>query len=148
MYAGALYNILYSLPMLIWGYIKWKNVQDEKNSGVKVLSKRIRIISSLIILVTTIIYAIILKYLGGNNYILDSITAILGYVAIYLMSNKYIEQWITWIVCNAVSVILWIIITIQNVNNLPMLLMWTIYLINSIYGYVSWNKKYNKDRKN
>lgn len=141
-YGGAIYNILYSLPMLILGYIKWKKVNKEKNSGVKQISKKNRIILTIIFSFLIIIYSIILGKTGGNNYILDSITSVLGFLGIYLMSNKYIEQWFTWIIANVTNLILWIILSINNLNNIPMIMMWTIYLINSIYGYVSWKKLY------
>ena len=81
--------------------------------------------------------------MGGNQVILDSITSVLGYIGIYLMSNKYIEQWSVWIIANLSNVILWIMLTIENMTNLPVFLMWMIYFINSVYGYLLW-RKYNK----
>lgn len=147
MYAGAVYNLLYSLPMLIWGYIKWKKVEHKENAGVKIISTKTRIRLSLIISLVIAIYALILKQFGGSNYILDSITSVIGYVGIYLMSNKYIEQWAVWIICNSVNTILWIGLTIQNIDNIPMLLMWLVYLVNSVYGYITWRKKYMHNQK-
>lgn len=147
LYGGLIYNILYSLPMLIWGYIKWKKVQNKENSGVKIISNKNRIVLTIVFTLLIMSYSLVLKSIGGYNYILDSITSVLGYLGIYLMSNKYIEQWIVWIICNLANTILWYMLSAGNTNNIPMLMMWIIYLINSIYGYITWRKKYNKRGK-
>lgn len=146
-YGGALYNVVYCLPMLIWGYIKWKKVKTEQNSGVKKFSLGNRIFLGTIFSIIIMIYALILNKIGSSNSILDSITTVLGFLAIYLMSNKYIEQWFVWIVVNLAGTILWIILTMQNFGNMPMALMWGVYLVNSIYGYITWNNRYNKRSK-
>lgn len=141
-YGGVIYNIFYSLPMMIYGYFAWGKKSKEKNSGIRNLGKKAKIILILVFTIAIIIYSQILKYMGGNQTILDSITTILGFLGIYLMTNKYMEQWITWIIVNASNVLMWIILVNQNITNLPVLLMWFIYLINSIYGYIEWRKKY------
>ena len=142
-YSGVIYNIFYSLPMLIYGFFIWGKASKKENKGIRVISKRNRILLTGISTVIIIINAIILKKMGGNHVILDSITSILGYIGIYLMSNKYIEQWSVWIIANLSNVILWIMLTIENMTNLPVFLMWMIYFINSVYGYLLW-RKYNK----
>ena len=70
------------------------------------------------------------------------VTLILGILGMYLMSNKYIDQFYVWIVSDIANIILWINLTIQNSNNLPILLMWVILLINSTYANILWRKKY------
>ena len=122
---------------------KQKKASKKENKGIRVISKRNRILLTGISTVIIIINAIILKKMGGNQVILDSITSILGYIGIYLMSNKYIEQWSVWIIANLSNVILWIMLTIEDMTNLPVFLMWMIYFINSVYGYLLW-RKYNK----
>lgn len=142
-YSGVIYNMIYSLPMLIYGFFVWGKASKKENNGIRVISKRNRILLIGISTVIIIINAIILKKMGGNQVILDSITSVLGYIGIYLMSNKYIEQWSVWIIANLSNVILWIMLTIENMTNLPVFLMWMIYFINSVYGYLLW-RKYNK----
>lgn len=146
-YGGALYNIVYCLPMLIWGYIKWKKVKTQENSGVKIISLKNRILLGIVFSIIIIIYALILNKIGSSNCILDSITTVLGFLAIYLMSNKYIEQWFVWAIVNLAGTALWIILTMQSFSNMPMALMWGVYLVNSIYGYITWNNRYNKISK-
>ena len=141
-YGGLIYNVLYSLPMLIWGYINWCKKSKLKNSGIKKMNKKTKIISFILVLIVICACSYTLNMLSSNNYILDSISTILGYVGIYLMTNKYIEQWNVWVICNLVNLILWISLTINDLSNIPVVIMWFIYFINSLYGYITWNKKY------
>jgi len=52
------------------------------------------------------------------------------------MAFRYREQWMLWIIVNIVSVIMWV-----NIGDPMMILMWSAYLINAIYGFVKWSKK-------
>lgn len=140
-YGGFIYNVLYSLPMLAYGFYKWKIVDNEKNSGIKKLSKTKKTNLVIAMISITIIYAIILNCFNGSNVLYDSLTSVLGYVGIYLLSNKYVEQWNVWIISNCLCLLFWINLSINDISNLPLVVMWFIYLINSIYGYILWNLK-------
>lgn len=141
-YGGFLYNILYSLPMLIWGYVKWGKISNTKNSGIKKLKKKTKIIGVIILTVIIFIASYILYKLGSNNYILDASASILGYAGIYLMTNKYIEQWDVFVICNLANLGMWASITYYDMTNIPVFVMWLIYTLNSLYGYISWYRKY------
>lgn len=141
-YGGVIYNVGYVVPMFAYGYIYWAKAKKEKKSGVKFLNKRSTKIIIALTIILMIISSIILREIGGNYYILDSITLILGILGMYLMVNKYVEQFYVWIVSDIANIILWGILTIQNPNNLPILLMWIIFLINSTYANILWRKKY------
>lgn len=140
-YGGFIYNVLYSLPMLIYGFFYWSKSNQEKESGIKKLNFNTKLMGSICIVITIIIYACVLNSFGGENILLDSSTSVLGYVGIYLLTNKYVEQWNIWILSNIINVILWVSLSIEDVSNTPLALMWIIYFINSFYGYISWNKK-------
>lgn len=140
-FGGFIYNVLYSLPMLIYGFYNWNKSKDKEDSGIKYLSKEVKIIGTIFLMLAIYIYALVLSYLGGDNVILDSSTSVLGYVGIYLLTNKYVEQWNIWILSNLINLTLWIILTLEDLSNLPLALMWAIYFINSFYGYYLWNKK-------
>lgn len=145
-YGGFIYNVLYSLPMLIYGAYNWHKSKNKKDNGVKSLNHKTKLILLFFIILSIYMYSLVLSFFGSENILLDSITSVLGYVGIYLLSNKYIEQWNIWIVSNFLNFILWIILAREDISNLPLVFMWSIYLINSIYGYINWNK-YKKNIK-
>ena len=60
------------------------------------------------------------------------------------MVKQYLEQWYLWIIVNIVSIIMWIISLSQGFGDFATLLMWILYLLNSLYGLYKWkvaNKK-------
>lgn len=142
-YGGFIYNIFYSLPMLAYGLYNWNKASKKNNYGIKQLNKKTKIYVTIIMTLVIFIYCVVLDNLGSSNVVLDSITSVMGYAGIYLLSNKYVEQWDVWIISNLANLIMWITLSINDIANLPVTLMWFIYFINSFYGYVSWNKKIN-----
>lgn len=140
MYGGAIYNILYSFPMFIYGFFYWKKKEKSDDLGVKNLHTKIRMILGVSFITAVLIMSIFLERIGGKLVTLDSIITISGYVAVYLMTNKYMEQWFLWIMSNLAGVIMWGILTYENINKIGFLVMWGIYLLNSIYGYFNWSK--------
>ncbi len=147
-YFNGLYNLLYGLPILIYGFYYWKyKIEENKNN---VMSKKMRIIlflSLTIFLFSLGIIGILNNDLLLNN--LDIMTAVMGFLGLFLLTNKYIEQWPIWIVSNTINFILWTVLSISNITNISVALMWFIYLANSIYGLILWNKKivYNITRR-
>lgn len=148
LFGGFIYNVLYSLPMLLYGFYNWNKASKKDDDGIKSLSLDVKIFGSILIILIIYICALVLSFMGSENVILDSSSSVLGYVGIYLLTNKYVEQWNIWIISDAINVILWVILSIKDPNNTSLAIMWSIYFINSFYGYISWNKslKIKKDK--
>ena len=51
------------------------------------------------------------------------------------MMMRYREQWLLWIIIDAITVVMWIL-----VGDFIMVTMWAVYLINAFYGYYNWTK--------
>ncbi len=136
-YVGCIYNLFYSLPILIYGYYYWSN-----NDKINTLKNK-TLYNILIVVVFIVGFT---NFITSSNILttLDILASLFGCIGIYLLSNKYIEQWPIWIMSNTFNVILWVVLTVSLINNLPVLLMWIFYLINSIYGYINWHKSLSK----
>ena len=63
---------------------------------------------ALISVVGVVGYGYILKLLGGNLPIVDSMSTVFSVIAQILMIKRFMEQWIIWIVVDVVSVIMWV----------------------------------------
>lgn len=146
-YISAAYNILYSLPVLIYGFIYWGKVEDSENGGVKHLTKLQKILTFLLCIVLMTGFAFFSKFvLQGENVVLDAIVSVSACVATFLMAKKYMEQWMLFIIANFFGVLLFVQVSFQDLSNIELLLMWCIYLVNSIYGMVNWKKNYIRER--
>jgi nicotinamide mononucleotide transporter len=59
----------------------------------------------------------------------------------FLMVWRYKEQWLVYIILNLFTILMW---SIRAVNGSPdgamMIVMWSAYLVNAVYGYYNWSK--------
>ena len=86
-------------------------------------------------------YSFILKLLGGEFALVDATSTTLSVIATILMMSRYSEQWVMWVIVNVVSVVLWVMALMNGgEGSVTLLVMWTAYLFNSVYGYINWRK--------
>lgn len=144
LYGDAALNALYYIPMQFIGWFSWKNKSQQEDStkvqGRKMTTRQ-RIMWSLISLVSVIAVGFILKLLKDPMPFKDSATTMLSILAMLLMVQAYMEQWVLWILVNAISVAIWIMFTIRGDAHAElMIIMWVFYLANSINGFFVWKK--------
>jgi nicotinamide mononucleotide transporter len=150
LYGEAMLNGLFYFPIQFIGIYLWKKNKTDrgvKGEDVKVrsLSKMGWLYTLLIIFILTIGYGYFLKYLGGNNVWTDSATNVLSIAAQIMMLKRLTEQWLLWIAVNVLSIFLWLSALLsQGGNDFSMLVMWSAFLVNSIYGYLNWRKMHQK----
>ncbi|AND39650.1 MULTISPECIES: nicotinamide riboside transporter PnuC [Cytobacillus] len=153
LYGEAMLNALFYFPVQFIGIYLWrqhKTNRDVKGEDVKVNSLTTKgwLYTLVSIVVLTIGYGYFLRYLEGNFVWTDSATNVLSITAQILMLKRFAEQWLLWISVNVLSIILWASALIsQGGNDFSMLVMWTAFLFNSIYGYINWRKLYVKQNK-
>lgn len=150
LYGEVMLNALFYFPVQFIGIYLWsRNKTDQGVKGEDVIIKRLSKIGWFYtitsVLTLTVAYGFFLKYLGGNNVWTDSATNVLSIAAQILMLKRFTEQWILWISVNILSIFLWLSALItQGGNDFSMLVMWSAFLVNSIYGYINWRKLYIK----
>ncbi len=141
LYGEVMLNAFYFIPMNIVGFMLWnKKKDDDGNVEAKALTKKQLIILSVGLFVAIVLYYQLLKSLGGNLQLIDSITTVTSVMALLLQVLRYKEQWLIWILVNLVSIVMWVMLLNTSEGSISMIVMWAAYLINSIYGYINWNK--------
>lgn len=143
LYGETMLNALYYIPMQFVGFYIWnKNMDKEKHEVKKLhMSNKTRIKWLLIMIVGTILYGFILKYLNDAMPFVDSFTTVSSVVAMIVSVKMYSEQWWIWILVDIFSVYMWWCnFTIGN-DNLATLLMWVVYLGNAIIMCIKWEKE-------
>lgn len=146
LYGDFMLNYFFFIPTNIYGIYIWtKNRDDNEEVIPKKLSKSSSIIILIVCILSIISYAYLLDYftnhIGGAAVWLDSTSTILSIVGMILMMKRYSAQWILWIIVNVVSVGMWVIAFIKgDMNAIPQIIMWSIYIINASWGYMNWKK--------
>ena len=135
-------NGLYFLPMQFVGFYNWsKNIGSESLVKARNLTNAQKLLLLIASIALIILYGFLLEVIDGNIPYLDATTTVLSVVAMLLMVRAFVEQWWLWIVIDVFTVIKWIIaLSAQEPNAAIMVAMWSIFLINSVYGYFNWRK--------
>ncbi|MBK3495692.1 nicotinamide mononucleotide transporter [Viridibacillus sp. YIM B01967] len=146
LYGEAMLNGLFYFPIQFIGLYMWNKhkVKDDvigEDVEVKRLTKKGWITVITISIVASLIYAELLSLINAQQVRIDSMAVVLSIIAQFLMIKRYAEQWIMWIVVNALSVVLWVVtLTQSGGNDWSMLVMWIAFLFNSVFGYYNWIK--------
>lgn len=142
LFGEVMLNLLFFVPMNVVGFYMWKkNMQSGKLSMRQMEAKGI-----LLTIAVCISGALLLGYSLSfipeqNSPYIDAITTVLSVVATILMVWRFKEQWLVYIVLNMFTVALWVIRMLDGSSEGPlMIVMWSAYLINAVYGYYNWHK--------
>ena len=142
-YGDVMLNLLYYLPTNFIGWAAWnKHINAETNVVYK---KRMTLKQDMLLAIISIVsvagYAYILRLLGGNLPIVDSMSTVFSVIAQILMIKRFMEQWVIWIVVDVVSVIMWIAALSTEGASIAVLLMWAVYLANAVIMFVKWYRE-------
>jgi len=142
-FGDVMLNMLYFLPMTFVGIYFWKrNLKNNKKGEVIVKSlswaKRFIWFGSSIVILTA--YGLILTLIKGTLPFVDSATTVFSIIAIIMLNKRLTEQWIFWIIVDVLSIIMWAYIFITSGGDVSMLVMWSAFLVNAMYGYYNWRK--------
>lgn len=137
-FLGEMNTVLYVyLPSQFIGYFMWKANMQNSDGGESVIAKALTVKGwmTLIVMTTvgTLLFVQALQAAGGSSTGLDGLTTIITVAAQILMILRYREQWLLWIGLNILSIFLW-------AETPAIYLMYSAYLLNSLYGYYNWTK--------
>ena len=134
-------NLLFFAPMNIVGYFMWRRHMVDKMVEMRKVKSATAVLMLAGCVASTMAMGWLLALIPGQNtpYV-DATTNVLSIVATFLMVSRYREQWIMYIVLNVFTIIMW---SIRLMNGSPdglmMVVMWSAYFVNSIYGYLTWS---------
>lgn len=142
-YGEVMLNLAYYLPCSVIGLFVWGKHVDAQSAEVEKESLSLK--GALIVYPLTalgvIVYGFVLKALGGSLPFIDSMSTVLSVVAQILCLKRLAEQWIMWIIIDAVTVVMWTYDYMNGAEHIATLLMWMVYLLNAIFMYVKWRKE-------
>lgn len=142
-YGDVMLNLLYYLPTNIIGWVAWARHLNNANNEVykKRMTWKQDVLLAVISVVGVLGYSYILKLLGGNLPIIDSMSTVFSVIAQILMIKRFMEQWVIWIIVDIVSVIMWIAAFFNGGESVAVLIMWSVFLLNAVIMFVKWLKE-------
>ena len=133
-------NIFY-LVMAVYGWYSWKygniKVQNvELNISTYGMAKNIKIIIVLI-LISLVLGYIMANYTSADFAYLDTFTTVFAVFSTYMLTKKVLENWLYWVVIDAVSIYIYI----QKGFYLTAVLF-AVYTVLAVVAYVKWKNEY------
>ncbi|WP_297435941.1 nicotinamide riboside transporter PnuC [uncultured Clostridium sp.] len=164
LYGQVIVTAFAIIPVQIVGLYIWtKNSKANGGESIKIkkFTKKLWINHIIFFVLGSILYAFFLLKLpylinyffsinisSDKQPIMDSINAIATLLAMYTGAQRYIEQWLFWIIANTTGIIIFIISFMHSsslsIDSISTAIMWLQLEINTFYGYYHWKKSLAK----
>ena len=130
-------NFVYFV-MSIYGWYAWtKKDKKEKILPISFCTKKEYFINVILFFVFLVILIyVLLNYTDSNVPYWDSLTTAIFLVGMWLMARKKVENWILWIIGDAISIPLYF-----NKGLMLTSFQFSIFLVLAVLGYIEWKRK-------
>lgn len=130
----------YYFIISIYGWIIWRRGKNENGKDLP-LSRITGKMVAILLIITSITFmgigVILVKFTDSPLPFWDAFTTALSFTATWMLARKILEHWILWIIVDAVSMGLYLYRGLY-----PTLVLFAIYTIMAIVGYIEWKKVY------
>ena len=136
-YADMGINIYYLVASL-YGWIMWRRGQSDGKELPIAHTPRSKIapMSALFVVLMVGIWLILTNFTDSTVPVGDAFTTALSVVALYMLAQKYVEQWLVWLVVDVTTVALYIYKDIPLTAGL-----YALYSVLAVVGYRRWRKE-------
>lgn len=143
LYADMGINFVYFV-MSVYGWYAWtKKDKSKKTLPISYCSKKEHFINlaMFIFFLIALIY-VLSNYTDSNVPYWDSLTTAIFIVGMWLMARKKIENWIFWIVGDAISIPLYFYKGLVLTS-----FQFTVFLVIAVLGYMEWKRKIEEEKQ-
>ncbi|MBR6661771.1 MAG: nicotinamide mononucleotide transporter [Alistipes sp.] len=129
---------LYYILAGIYGLVAWRRGDKKSKSELKIAyTPRVAWVAivGVYVLLHATIYMLLVTFTDSNVPFWDSLTTSLSVVAYWLLSRKYVEQWLVWLAVDVITVGLYIYKDIPLTAGL-----YALYSALAIAGYMRWRR--------
>lgn len=143
LYASSALN-LYYVVMAFVGFVQWRKDEQRISAGDNVdeggihlrrLSLKVALNSLAVLIFGTVALFFLLRLLKDPMSVTDAGVAVLSGIATWWLAKSYPEQWILWVVADALSAFICL-----NQGMTAMGILYIIYTLSAVYGYWHWKK--------
>lgn len=134
-YAGLGMNAFYFLSQ-IYAIYAWKKLRTDESAIISPRSLPVRVFIVLCVAVVAVglgVGWLLSVYTNDSQPYMDAVTTVVSVVAQVLLVMAYRQQWWLWLAVDVLFVIMWGI-----AGNWSMVMQYTFWCANCIYGLVRW----------
>ncbi len=138
-------------PMAVFTFISWlRNPYKDNKSEVKVnsLSKIDFVLMIVLTVLVTQLFYYILKFFNTANLVPSTISITTSFLGVYLMFRRSPYYALAFVLNDIVLICLWILASFDNIQYISVTVCFAAFLVNDMYGYLSWRKMKVRQNQN
>ena len=133
-----------TLPMAVWSTITWIENPSENNGKevqIQSLSKKHIVALCISGIIVTAVFYYILKSFNTPNIIFSTISIITSFIAasLTMLRSSYYAVW--YAANDIVLIILWVLASLKDPAYIPVVVNFSIFFMNDMYGFMSWKQR-------
>ena len=133
-----------TLPMAVWSTITWIENPSENNGNevqIQSLSKKHIVALCISGIIVTAVFYYILKSFNTPNIIFSTISIITSFIAasLTMLRSSYYAVW--YAVNDVVLIILWVLASLKDPSYIPVVVNFSVFFMNDMYGFMSWKQR-------
>lgn len=140
-----------TMPMAVFALIAWlKNPYNGNKAEVKVnsIGKTETVLMFLLSIAVTAVFFFILKYFNTANIIPSTISVTTSFLAVYLTFRRSPYFALAYAANDVVLIILWTLASMSDIRYISVVVCFTAFIFNDIYGFISWKKMHRRQSVN
>ncbi len=128
-----------TLPSALFALVEWlKHPYKDNEVKVKELTRNNILFLFFSSIIATIIFGSILVYFNTANITWSIISVTTSYIASMLTILRSPYYALAYCFNDIILIILWILASLSNMNYIPMILCFIIFLVNDALGFIQW----------
>ena len=129
----------YYLVVSIYGWYHWvigaRTLKEKKLPVTRTAVRSVIILSILFFILWTGIYLILIQFTDSDVPLGDAFTTAGGIIGTWMLARKNLENWLVWIVVDAVAAALYF-----YKGMYPTVILYVIFAVIAFFGYLRWKK--------
>lgn len=133
-----------TMPMAAFALISWLRNPCKGNRAEVRVNTGIRrsewILLGFLTAAVTVIFYYILSYFGTANILPSTLSVTTSFIAVYLTFRRNPYFALAYASNDIVLIVLWVLASFSDIRYLSVVVCFTAFLFNDIYGFISWQK--------
>ena len=130
-------------PMALFALISWlRNPYQGNRTEVAVNRINLTEILGMLILtgLVTFVFYHILSYFDTAHIVPSTLSVATSFIAVYLTFRRSPYFALAYAANDVVLIVLWILAAMEDISYLSVIICFVMFLVNDLYGFVSWKK--------
>ncbi|HPW53497.1 MAG TPA: nicotinamide riboside transporter PnuC [Erysipelotrichaceae bacterium] len=149
-YSEAIISIFIIFPITVYGIISWIRNQNAETKTITInrLTNKEIFLAVLSQVIMYFGYYFLLKYFNTDRLFLSALSICISVLAFYFLSRMTVLAYYTFIIKDTIATLLWLYPLLRGETGiLTVFISNIIFLINDIYGVVSWKNLAKKQNQ-